>query len=85
MLGNVFFTYLFALTLSILIEVPAANMYVSLLDYLFQFDHDRHHHHSKNNIITSKSPPFKNHDKKATHPSSRDTVDIELPICKEKL
>lgn len=78
MLGNVIFTYVFALTLSLLVEIPTTQIVASLLNYLFD----------TSQVETSSVSSAVKDKMESNHSSSSDSsfqAAIELPICKEKL
>lgn len=78
-LGNVIFTYVFALTLSLLVEIPTTQIVASFLNYLF----------AASQVSETSSVTTTEKDKLETpHPPSSNSsfqAAIELPICKEKL
>lgn len=74
MIGNVLFTYGFALALSLLVEIPTSQAVMPFLNYLFDNTKVQDVSQVKSNQMEANS---------ATPTSYQ--AQIELPMCKEKL
>ena len=90
MLGNILFTYMFALILTLLIEIPIVQTFDSVLKYLFSvcnnFNNNNKNEIKVNNCKQNQSK--QNTNNKTANTSTGNTspsTNIELSMCKAKL